>query len=422
MQVMEMITFPCTACKFVLKVGADKAGRNAKCSKCGAILKIPAAPEAEAVAPPPPTPKKPADDDDDGDGGMVYQLQDAAPQAEEQLKQAEAAKPKVIQTPGRVATKKQAQITNPEEWRKVGFGAKIIAVGLVLWLAAFVLYRVPLALGMTAGEEFAAAADKHLGGGSFDSGKAAGFDLATFAVGIVAGDSWTSLMLTVARLAQVLSLLAYGPLLAGYVICLAVPDRFGTRLQLKVIFSLALLNIISLIVFKLLPLFGVIRYTLLPFVMPEVAMLEMNAERTESLLGFWLKSPVLEVYLATLLTLLHYLEPAMIATFVHSVGMAVKSEGLEVNGLKAMKLSFSQLFIQAIWLMASVCGTSVVLLWTLRFVYTIAVGFFAYQMIFTITTLLSISAVVEEQLGDEADQPASGQVEDEDEEPEEDED
>jgi hypothetical protein len=418
---MEMITFPCTACKFVLKVGADKAGRNAKCSKCGAILKIPAAPEAEAVAPPPPTPKKPADDDDEH-GGMVYQLQDAAPQAEEQLKQAEAAKPKVLQTPGRAATKKQAQITNPEEWRKVGFGAKIIAVGLLMWLAAFVLYRVPLALGMTAGEEYAAAADKHLGGGSVDSGKAAGFDLATFAVGIVAGDSWTSLMLTVARLAQVLALLAYGPLLAGYVICLAVPDRFGTRLQLKVIFSLALVNIISLIVFKLLPLFGVLRYTLLPFVMPEVAMLEMNAERSESLIGIWLKAPTIEVYLATLLTLLHYLEPALIATFIHSIGMAVKSEELEGNGLKAMKLSFSQLFIQATWLMASVCGTSVVLLWTLRFIYTVAVGFFAYQLIFTITTLLSIGAIVEEQLGDEAAQPRGAEGEDEDEEPEEDED
>ena len=97
--------------------------------------------------------------------------------------------------------------------------------------------------------------------------------------------------------------------------------------------------------------------------------------------------------------------------------MGLKSQDLEGKGLKAMKLAFSQLFIQATWLMASVCGTSVVLLWTLRFIYTVAVGFFAYQLIFTITTLLTIGAVVEEQLGDEADQPPGGEVDDEDEEP-----
>jgi hypothetical protein len=38
---MSTITFTCYACNQVLKVGADKAGKKAKCIKCGTILTIP---------------------------------------------------------------------------------------------------------------------------------------------------------------------------------------------------------------------------------------------------------------------------------------------------------------------------------------------------------------------------------------------
>src|SRR5262249_61304900 len=56
---MSTITFTCYACNQVLKVGADKAGKKAKCVKCGTILTIPvAAGEAEVVSPePPPAPR-----------------------------------------------------------------------------------------------------------------------------------------------------------------------------------------------------------------------------------------------------------------------------------------------------------------------------------------------------------------------------
>src|SRR5262245_52779759 len=38
---MSVITFQCFACNQVLQVGADKAGRKAKCSQCGTVLTIP---------------------------------------------------------------------------------------------------------------------------------------------------------------------------------------------------------------------------------------------------------------------------------------------------------------------------------------------------------------------------------------------
>jgi hypothetical protein len=55
---METITFECPACKQVLKVGADKAGRKAKCATCGTVTTIPAIqagpPQAIPVSPPEP--------------------------------------------------------------------------------------------------------------------------------------------------------------------------------------------------------------------------------------------------------------------------------------------------------------------------------------------------------------------------------
>jgi hypothetical protein len=52
---MSTITFQCYSCRQVLKVGADKAGRKAKCVKCGTVLTIPAgAPESFVEARPAP--------------------------------------------------------------------------------------------------------------------------------------------------------------------------------------------------------------------------------------------------------------------------------------------------------------------------------------------------------------------------------
>src|SRR5262245_16169129 len=39
---MDTITFQCYSCHQILKVGADKAGRKAKCVKCATVLTIPA--------------------------------------------------------------------------------------------------------------------------------------------------------------------------------------------------------------------------------------------------------------------------------------------------------------------------------------------------------------------------------------------
>src|SRR4051812_32709587 len=99
---METITFGCPTCKHTLKVGADKAGRRAKCNKCGNPLTIPAAAAVVVAAPPPipqpalapvapapneahepalavsePAPKPYVDDDEDSKG--IFGFKDAPP-------------------------------------------------------------------------------------------------------------------------------------------------------------------------------------------------------------------------------------------------------------------------------------------------------------------------------------------------------
>jgi hypothetical protein len=59
---MDQITFECSNCRQILKVGADKAGRQAKCPRCNTALQIPAASTIadEPAPPPPPRPAAPA--------------------------------------------------------------------------------------------------------------------------------------------------------------------------------------------------------------------------------------------------------------------------------------------------------------------------------------------------------------------------
>jgi hypothetical protein len=54
---MSTITFQCYSCQQTLKVGADKAGRKAKCVKCGTVLTIPAG-SSEAIVEAEPTPAR----------------------------------------------------------------------------------------------------------------------------------------------------------------------------------------------------------------------------------------------------------------------------------------------------------------------------------------------------------------------------
>jgi hypothetical protein len=413
---MDKITFRCPACQQVLKVGADKAGRTAKCLKCGKPLTIPDASEPEkepALAPaaagqdqaskepalaPEESAKPPPPDDDDDGGPMTYSFKDEPQTREEKV---ERPAPEV-KGPGRRRTKRLAKITHAKQWVRVSFGLQVVAAGLCVWLGAFLLYRLPLIIGLAYADEYAAQTDEWLVTSSLDSGKPAEMDYCGYAVALIAGRDLAGFMIWVVRLSQVLYLLMYFLLVAGYVLCLAAPPRGGTRIQLGVLLALAAGNAFFGLIFKLAPLLRAYEYTILPAVVPEIEMISMNAGRLESIYTLWLHWPILEISWALLLTLMFYLEPAMIGVFLRACGKALKSDELEARAMTIMNLGFSQLYIQVAWVMLAMCGTSEVLLTVLRVVYTIGMGFFIGQLIYTIFALFTVRGIVYVQLGDEA--------------------
>lgn len=438
---MDTITFRCSACQHVMKVGADKAGRKAKCPKCASPIVVPdAEPAAPAKAPEPgpalataeePAPFKYVDKDDDDDGQKTYTMtqDDAAAKPVVEIK----SKLTTPKGPGRKISKKLAKITDAKQWVKVGLGLQIVAGGLFVWLFAFLLYRLPLVVGLAMGEEYAVQANERLVTSPPEYGKPAEVDYCAYAITLLSGNMVGGFMIWVVRFSQVIYLLMYLPLAAGYALCLVVPPRYGTKLQLTVIIGLAGANALFGIIFKLLPMLGVYEYTILPIAVPEIVMISMNVDRLESLYTFWLKLPVLEMFWTLLMTLMFYLEPALIGVFLRAVGKGIKSEVLENKAMTIMKLGFSQLYVQMCFILVALCGTSEVLLSVLRVLYVIGMCFFIGQLVYTGMVCLSVNSIVYKQLGDQADElladdyedklkASKGEEEDEEEEEEDDDD
>src|SRR5262249_49138315 len=130
-------------------------------------------------------------------------------------------------------------------------------------------------------------------------------------------------------------------------------------------------------------------------------MVEMNADRIESIYTFWLHWPPLELFWALIMLLVLYMEPAMIGVFLRGVAKGLKSDVLEEKAMTIMKLGFSQMFIQMAYMILALCGTSEVLLTVLRFVYMIGMGFFIGQLVYTAMACFSVPGIVVAQLGDQ---------------------
>src|SRR4051794_4967008 len=148
---MDTITVQCPSCGHSLRFGADKAGRKAKCPKCGNTVPIPAAdapPPVVAAAPPPPPP---ADDDD---GPANYGL------VEETGKRMETdvigkREPKAQKKNLPKLTRRTKTLADKEQWEKVQTGLMFLFVGVVIWLAVHLLHGLYVVLGNIDFAEFA---------------------------------------------------------------------------------------------------------------------------------------------------------------------------------------------------------------------------------------------------------------------------
>jgi len=181
-----------------------------------------------------------------------------------------------------------------------------------------------------------------------------------------------------------------------------VPPRYGTKMQVTVLLVLAAANLFFGFFFRLLPMLGLYEYVILPYAVPEIVMLEMNAERAESLYTFWLHWPPLELPWALFMIMVFYLEPAMVGVFLRGVARGLKSDELEAKALSIMRMGFSQLYVQLTFMMVAMCGTSEVLLTVLRAIYVIGMGFFIGQLVYTAIVCFKVPGIVMAQLGDQA--------------------
>jgi hypothetical protein len=430
---MDVITFRCSACKQVLKVNAEKAGRKAKCTNCGAEVTVPSgsgkpeapARKAPAAAGPKPAPP-PAKVEQDDDGPAVYSFAtepEPPPSAEpkrraveddEDDEEAEAG-------PRRKAARQrhpddvdedeedyrrrddedeeeEAKFTRrrrnkppeqPEKWAQVRVGILIVFVAICFLILANLLHWIICLIGVFTRHSYSAVVDQYAS------------DKTKLLIGIISGPDSLDTTLTILRVSQVLVLLYGLVAVAGYGICVVVPNRHGTRGMAIALLSIGVVNLILAAVFRLLPLVGAMGYAMPPLVGAEVPMLDANMQRTDPLHVFWSGAPVVEVLMAILIQLLGYADLILFPVFLRGVTISLKGERLDETCMSLVMLALGQVFIQIAFPLLAVTGTSEVLLWVLRVVYVLGMCFFLGQLIWYLFILLQGRKLIASRLAGE---------------------
>jgi len=413
---MATISIKCTSCKAVLKLSADKAGRKVRCSKCNAAVAVPkeekdekTEKEKEKETPPaPPEPPKPAgDDDDDGKAYGVSEIIAEVAQVKEEKKKAAKPKAKI--------KRKYKTISDPELWEKVRAGMMILVGGIGAWGLAELLQFVVVIIGLFSGPQYNEVVEKNLfpkDAPAWKVGESMPLDRTSFLLGLVAGADNAGLARTLLILAAVFFLVAEGIYLVGYIVCLPVPERFGTKVQLSVLLGLAGTNLVLTLVLRLLPLLGVIG-PIAPLLASEASMGLPNMNRFVPLHVFWSAAPFWEMLLTILYYMLFFIEPVILACFLQSAGLSMRDDIVEQDASALMQLGLGQAFILLAYLLISIAGSSEVLGYLLRVVYVLWACFLAGYIIRFALVLMKSQATLEKYIHPPTDE--EGQDEDEDE-------
>lgn len=432
---MEVITFQCSKCRHTLRIGADKAGRKARCTKCGSELVIP-------PANPPPKPAAAADPDDEYSGGGVYGFKEEAPKPppttparspgrtppardreddevdddehEEETKRGGPPVPKPAESENKGPKRKiarQRKLLDPDKWRKVQTGFRIVAAGMCIWIASWLLQKIPPVIGFASFVQGGTASEyAGLSGNNAES-----------LLGLVSGAGARDVGLLLARIGQILVVVQGLALLLGYGFCLPMPPRFGSRGLASALLCIGSLNLLLQLVLRLLPLTGAIGFTPAAVVAPEVVLHAANIDRSKPLLVAGADAPFAEVLLAIFVASLFFFEPVMFVMFMRAVALTMKDENLESKTRSLMALGLGQIFAQTAFQLIALAGTSIVLQWALRVVWLIATSFFLWQLIWFALVSFRMPELIEKELGEETTSTRRPFAEDEEDEEEEEE-
>jgi hypothetical protein len=437
---MEFITFQCPNCQQPLRIPADKAGRKAKCNQCGNSLTIPSQSENVAVQPQksaaaparkptdeeedegpalygfveepkPPAPpakarKKAEDDEDDEDDDRpakeakrpkrVYEDRDEDDEEEEKPKE------EVLPRRRRKTKGLRKAPLHPEKWERVRVGMVLLAVSLCLGVAGLVAIRGIVLAGLFAKPGYAKTATavfpqpiQPVGGGA---GSPPNVDLARLFVGLMMGGGHTDTARTLMIVATALLVLQSVLAIVAFIFYIQVPPRFGTRGLAIALTVLAVVNLILLVVFRLLPLTGIISYVLNPVYAMELPMLEVNVARAEPLHIVWLHIPMLEVFFGMTIMFLAGFEAILGCAFLRAIGKSLRDDETDKKGRGLMKLGMGTLFIFVSYQMSALSGTSEVLVGLLRVLYWLGTCFLLGYLAWYVTVLFQTRTMIANKL------------------------
>jgi hypothetical protein len=381
-----------------MRFGQDKAGKKARCPKCSTLVLIPADDEDEdedededqdedegdeeaKAAPPPPLPSetKPAPPDDLGAYGAsdVISAEEKNKEPEKKAKKKKKKAPKL--------SRKVRAIPDAEQWEKVRGGLIFIFIGTVLWGAAHALQGTYVALGVVDYTEFVRPLAEELNARQQplpEGGRFWDINGLNVLLGMISGHGFLALAKTCLILAVILRLAQPIVSCVGYLVCLAVPQRYGTTFQATLLLMLGGWNTLVILFLMVLPVLGIYSYYLVPLLTPEIAMTEYNMERSMPLHILWMSRPFLEFMFNIVVQMLLYLEPIVGAVFLWSIGLSIKEPKIAQGGQSLAQLGLGQFYILLSYHMLSVAGTTPVLVTVLRVLYVL---WYAFLLLFILS-------------------------------------
>jgi DNA-directed RNA polymerase subunit RPC12/RpoP len=289
---------------------------------------------------------------------------------------------------------------DPAPWRIAQKGLLFLAIAIGIWAGATGIQRLFVFLGALEPSEYASIAENKLVAPDDPpvAGQSRRLYVADFCVGLIAG----SHLFTVGKILLIfsISLLLIELIVAaiGFVICLKGPREFGARLLVQTGLVLSGLNFLLILVFQLLPLTGLIRYTLIPYLAPEVAMMAANTERVDPIHIAWGSVPLLDVFLALLFQMLILIQPVLIACYLRAIARALKIESLQQQAEGMIRLGLGTAFAWLAYLLLMNSGSSEVLLMVLRAIYLLGTAFFLGELVWLTMVLLGSRVRIEQVL------------------------